>query len=227
MGYQDLPKATLLITAMVAGSAQAAIVTDYFASTVLTVNDNVTGISVNDVFYWSMTYDDAGRTMAQYNDDSDGKASRTDGIFQDYCLDGLSGGCSSNPTVYSDFGFTLMSDADFDLSSLDIVTKNFDSKRDVYTNSYSWIYERDSDGFFSRELVADDFRFLYASNTTSLAQWNGIDDSSGLNRVAQITFTTELTSPPVSPVPLPAAAWLFASAIIGAGVVGRRKKKAA
>jgi len=31
----------------------------------------------------------------------------------------------------------------------------------------------------------------------------------------------------VNPVPLPAAAWLFGSAIIGAGVVGRRKKKKA
>jgi len=31
----------------------------------------------------------------------------------------------------------------------------------------------------------------------------------------------------VTPVPLPAAAWLFGSALIGAGIVGRRKKKAA
>lgn len=30
-----------------------------------------------------------------------------------------------------------------------------------------------------------------------------------------------------SPVPIPAAAWLFGSAIVGAGIVGRRKKKAA
>jgi hypothetical protein len=29
----------------------------------------------------------------------------------------------------------------------------------------------------------------------------------------------------VTPVPVPAAAWFFASALIGAGVVGRRKKK--
>ena len=28
-------------------------------------------------------------------------------------------------------------------------------------------------------------------------------------------------------VPLPAAAWLFGSALVGAGIVGRRKKKAA
>lgn len=43
-----------------------------------------------------------------------------------------------------------------------------------------------------------------------------------------VTFTSAsgvFNSAPVTPVPVPAAAWLFVSAIFGAGVMGRRNKK--
>ena len=58
--------------------------------------------------------------------------------------------------------------------------------------------------------------FYFTSNGTSSGQ-----------EIYLETLTATSREPGPNPVPLPAAAWLFGSALIGAGIVGRRKKKAA
>jgi len=64
---------------------------------------------------------------------------------------------------------------------------------------------------------------LFASNVFYFTS----DGTSSGQEIYLETLTATSREPGPNPVPLPAAAWLFGSALIGAGIVGRRKKKAA
>ena len=77
----------------------------------------------------------------------------------------------------------------------------------------------------SYDSVSDPIVFDLNMGGTTTFEASRTDSSTGA--VSDMNFTLNTTSANVSPVPLPAAAWLFGSSLVGLGGVCRRRRHAA
>jgi len=130
-------------------------------------------------------------------------------------------GTQTYPSAFP--GDVLVSVLDFDegVVDMDFTSSGFPDTLEIgggdFDKSIAFTYI-DKDG--NESDIATDYVLFALDDGGATPDDDNHDDYVGY------IIATELGGGP-TPVPLPAAAWLFGSAIIGAGIVGRRKKKTA
>ena len=197
-------KVLVSIIAVYPTLAASAIVTQNYTSTI-SVTSNVTSVSIGDTFDWSVTYDDEALFMTEYN--------VVDNSSNIICIDPYVGDCSGGSFESTEYGF--LSDAVFTglddyLSSVEFAADGSVFAGNSHDELRSWAYD-DLEGL--KMLLQSDYYHFQLNYTTF-----NIKDATGLDGIARIEYTTE-----ISAVPLPAAVWLFGSGLLGLIGVARRK----
>jgi hypothetical protein len=196
--------------------ANAAMVTTTYQATINQVSGDGNLAYLNTVVTVGITYDDAGTVMNVWNDGPDGIA---DGGVGD---DTFRGSFSTSSPCCSSHSF--LSDAEFSFSGAPTIVG---APRDAYEFNTSRASENSS-GSISAALWADSFFFeLYApvsgdegEFTFRYFTWDGSVESTEeyVSSGANLKFIST-----VSAVPIPAAAWLFGSALLGLGAIKRKR----
>jgi hypothetical protein len=184
--------------------ASAAMVTENWSANVNLISANVDGFSLGEQITWSVTYDDASLAWHEYAI-SDGSlaATHTRSPF-----DGTS-------------GFHYASDATFDFGDTFGRLLDDDDIGRLYTRIYGYIEEStNSTGNQLKQSYQDLVGYIFNLNTGGSGGFSLFSPTAGYK---QVGFESAAI---VAPVPLPAAAWLFGSALLGLLGVNLRKREA-
>ncbi|WP_319523062.1 PEP-CTERM sorting domain-containing protein [uncultured Desulfosarcina sp.] len=181
--------ATLLIV-LFAGAAQAALVTETFSGTITyAADDNVFGVSTDDIFSWATTYD---------------------------------------ISYLASDGYLVIGDSDDMALSVTVGSRTFVETEDDFYGSGDFgapLLEFDADNniiAISFTVVDNDNGYQFVTDTLDGTFAIYLLDDEGTCTTTEIV--TGAFSFDAAPVPVPAAAWLLGSGLLG--VLGLRRRKA-
>jgi hypothetical protein len=198
------------------GSAQATVVTETYESTI--TNSNISAVSVDETFTWTVTYDDASLRMHKY---SDGANHVAEGGGGDDTLTAT--GCTFNVASSTHF-----SDAQFDVSAFyDVMAAAGFTGYDYYDANNSWAYQDGQVPSYWFTVQNDDFYFLANDNPNQIGKFETKYSYGQLGgyRTAQLSFTSIRFTAPTSSVPEPASFALLGTGLIGMAISRKRKHK--
>ena len=188
-----------LLTAL-PGLSFAGLITEYYTSTI-TNAENTTGVSLGDTFTWSVTFDDTSQRATWDYDGFDRVANTADDTpGGDWCVGGTADGCS-DPTVYSDQGYTMFSDAQFSVAfDLAGAAGSGFIPDDIFNANYARVYDYRGDRYYNWS--ADYFAFSARSYFGRFLDTNGRSHTIGVNYFSDLTAVVSATVPEPSTIPL-------------------------
>ena len=197
-----LKQSLALIGLTLSISANAAMVTTTYQATIGSVIEGGNASYIGQTFTIAITYDDAGTEMHQWNDGVNGLAEAGGGD------DTLNRRLNLSPSSFHSF----FSDADFSFSNLPAFGG---TPNDVQSTNQS----RASQSPLNFVAILEEDHFSFRLNDSI--------DPTGDDIFSIYYFTEEdgnqVYFGTISAVPLPAAAWLFGSALLGLVAVKRNK----
>jgi hypothetical protein len=193
-----------LLLLFLSSLASAATVTETWSANVNSISANVDGFSLGEQITWSVTYDDESIAWHEYSI-SDGSlaATHTRSPF-----DGSS-------------GFHYASDTTFDFGNTFGRLLDDDDIGKFYRTTYGYTEQStNSTGTQLKQSYQDLVGYIFNLNTGGSGGFSLYSPAAGYK---QVGFESAAI---VAPVPLPAAAWLFGSALLGLLGVNLRKREA-
>ncbi len=199
------PMKNILFVLLIIGTlpVHAALVTDTWQANIYAVNLTHSNFVVGDTIQWTVTYDDAGTEMHRFDDTGSN-------ILITYTMPNSS--------------YSYYSDAVFDFGSIFTEIQNNQTLYDMYGWNASFTTKYQYDPSPSMSFYDDSFIFVMQGSSgfgyaTVSINYYGNPANQTIN-----FRTPQLVSHTTNTVPLPAAAWLFGSGMLGLIGISRHKK---
>lgn len=189
----------------VTGAAQASIITDYYLSTITSVNGEASNYwESGDTFTWWVTYDDESLEYNRY-----------------YSTGELNTTVSMDEEIYKYFSHAII---EFDEDILNYIADSYTSYD--FDSQFSNAFET-TRGLTGVQAFTNDYSFSFSSSATAISKLLEKNSSNSVGvTLNSIYFTSVLTNQEIAtpnPAPEPATILLFSTGI--AGLVGYRRRK--
>lgn len=211
-----------LLYSLIALPSYASLVSVHYTATIIDKSSQVASFQIGDKIEWGITYNDSGTYATLYNDGMNQIAEQGSGddtLYRQPCLDNVGPSCTSN---WSGSEVQVLSDASFNLGSLLSDMKAERLEYAPHTRNWSYIMGYSTDPLVpaSQLLQNDWYEMNVARGSGSITV---ITQKAGIPLYNSIIFNSIVAE--VTPVPVPAATWLFVSGLIGLISVSKHKKR--